>query len=202
MILERDGSGVRLSTMDASLLVEIGWTGGIVLNGSTRAIDHVAQVLPGRVDVDRTVGALLRRGAALVEGPYVWPDDVCDAQVPPAMRKVMATVTVASGLLVLAAPLATGDQLDRHLATWGAEVPHHVALRVPDIRQAVREWSVAGYLVGPITDDGGLAQVFMASPTRQIVELISRRTVAQDTFTCANVAALCAAEDALKADGP
>lgn len=195
-----DALGVRFTTKDSGRLVEYGFS-DLLLLGEPRRVDHVAMVVRGRSDLDTAVNELVRHGARIIEEPGIWPDDVCDVVVPLDLKKVMSTVALSEGLLVLSAPFTSRDQLDRHLATWGADVPHHVALRVDDVELALSEWGAAGYSVGRITDDGELAQVFMVSSTGQIVELIARRTETLATFSCANIAALSAAEGELRRRG-
>jgi hypothetical protein len=197
MIVAPDAKGVHFTTDDPGEMVETGLT-ELPIGGRFRAVDHAAMVVESAAEVDRMIQALVDRGGQLVEGPYLFPDDVCDTEVPADLKKVMGTVALATGLLVVSAPASPGDQLGRHLATWGSAVPHHVALYVDDVTAAAPAWAAAGYRVGPITDDGTLGQVFMASPEGQIVELISRRSPTHDTWSCANVAALSAAENALR----
>jgi hypothetical protein len=188
---------MRFTTKSAGRLVEYG-VSQFELLGKPRSIDHVAMVVTTRSELDQTVDELVRHGASVVEAPGIWPDDVCDVAVPGSFRKAMATVALSEGLLVVSASLSSGDQLDRHLITWGADVPHHVAVGVASVERDVLEWRGAGYSIGPIVDDGDLSQVFMVSPAGQIVELIARRTESNGTFSCANIAALSAAEDALR----
>lgn len=192
-----DAKGVVFRTTDLAEMVEIG-VRPIWLNGLYRIVDHVVRVATDAASLERDVGELLTLGAEVVEEPHLFPTAVCDVDVPISVRKFMATVRLSSGLLVVAAPASPGDQLDRHLATWGPCVPHHIALDVGDVHAAVRDWWANGYRVGPITDDGELAQVFMASPTGQIVELIARAGTGNATFSCTNVAALSAAEEQLR----
>ncbi|MEY2591512.1 MAG: hypothetical protein QOJ67_3496 [Acidimicrobiaceae bacterium] len=193
-----DSKGVVFRTTDLAEMVDIGIR-PLWFNGMCRLVDHVVRVAPDAVSLERDVHQLIAFGAEVVEEPHLFPTDMCDVDVPIAVRKFMATVRLSSGLLVVAAPASPGDQLDRHLTTWGPYVPHHVALDVGNVHAGVRHWSAVGYRVGPITDDGALAQVFMASPTGQIVELIARTGVGTATFSCANVAALSAAEEQLRA---
>lgn len=192
-----DSKGVVFTTTDLAEMFDIG-VRPIWVNGLVRPVDHLVRVAPDATSLERDVDHLLALGAEMVEEPYLFPTDVCDVEVPIAVRKYMATVRLAGGLLVVAAPASPGDQLDRHLATWGPRVPHHIALNVDDVHAAVGGWSAVGYRVGPITDDGELAQVFMASPTGRIVELIARAGAGDATFSCANVAALSAAEEQLR----
>jgi hypothetical protein len=157
-----------------------------------RKVDHAVLVLESAGQVDRAVAAMVRAGGSVVEEPHVFPVDGCpDAPFDPAIGKYMATVALSRGLLVLAAPHRPGDQLSRHLDRWGPDVPHHVALRVRDVAETLPSWTRTGYRAGPIVDDGELTQVFLSSPTGQIVELIARRSLENlATFSCPNVAAL------------
>ena len=193
-----DRQGVVFHTIDLAELADKGIR-PLWINGIVRPVDHVVRVAPDAASLERDVDELLAFGAEIVEEPHLFPSDVCDVDVPIAVRKFMATVRLSRGLLVVAAPASAGDQLDRHLDVWGPRVPHHIALDVSNVHAAVGHWSAVGYRVGPITDDGELAQVFMASPTGQIVELISRVGTGTATFSCANVAALSAAEEQLRA---
>jgi hypothetical protein len=197
-MLALNSNGVVFRTTDLAEMVDAG-VNPLLLGGLLRPVDHVVRVAPNRPSLDLDVDQLLSFGAEIVEEPHLFPTDVCDVDVPLALRKFMATVRLSTGLLVVAAPASSGDQLDRHLVTWGPDVPHHIALDVGNVHCAVRHWSAIGYRVGPITDDGELAQVFMASPTGQIVELIARAAIGDATFSCANVAALSAAEEQLRA---
>lgn len=197
MTLALDNDGVHFTTKDPAAIVDRGLP-MLHLNGLPRSIDHVAMVVDSAADVDREVERLVRHGAVLVEEPYAFPSDVCEVDVPVMFRKYLATVGLSSGMLVVSAPLSVGDQLDRHLRDWGPDVPHHVAVLVSNVSTAVRNWIATGYRAGRITDDGDLAQVFLASPAGQVVELISRRCDNSTTFSCSNVAALSVAEDELR----
>lgn len=193
-----DGKGLVFRTTDLAEMAEIG-VRPLWINGMLRPVDHVVRVAPDASGLEHDYDQLLRCGAQAVEEPHLFPADVCDVEVPVDLRKFMTTVRLQSGgMLVVAAPASCGDQLYRHLRSWGPRVPHHVALYVSNVHSAVRHWSAVGYRVGPITDDGALAQVFMASPTGQIVELIARRGAGDATFSCANVAALSSAEEQLR----
>jgi phosphosulfolactate phosphohydrolase-like enzyme len=179
-----DAKGVVFRTTDLAELVDMG-IHPLLINGIVRPVDHIVRVAPDAAALERDVDRLLTFGAEMVEEPHLFPNDVCDVNVPIALRKHMATVRIDGGLLLVAAPASACDQLDRHLAIWGAQVPHHIALDVSNVHAAVRHWSAVGYRVGPITDDGELAQVFMGSPTGQIVELIARAGTGDATFSCA-----------------
>ena len=198
-VLTESGPVTTFATDEVGKILEVGLQPTFI-DGRWRTIDHAAQVVASRAEVDRLVDAFERRGALVVEAPYEFPEGVCDTTLPRPFHKYMGTVQLASGLLVISAPMSQGDQLSQHLATFGERVPHHVAVLVHDIYTAVQAWAARGWQAGPVTDDGSLAQVFLGSPaTRQLIELISRRD--QDgraTFSCGNVAALSRAEETLR----
>jgi hypothetical protein len=188
---------VRMSLTEPARQLEIG-VDQVYLHAQWHRIDHVAQVVVTQHEVDLCVEEFARLGARITEEPYHWPTAACDdGPVDTDLEKYMATIEVPGGLLVVAAPMRDGDQLTRHLGRWGAGVPHHIALRVTSVVDAVGAWKRRGYQVGPIADDGELAQVFMMSPTGQIVELISRTKDSGVTFTCENIKELSRAEEEL-----
>lgn len=200
-MIAADTDGVVFTSLEPEDHVS-GQGTAIVLGGVSREVDHVAQVVSDEIAMTRLLKQFERLGADVIEAPHIFPDDVCDVPVDNDVRKRLATVRLPDVLLVIGTSLTPGDQLDRHWATWGPSVPHHVALRVGCVEHAVEEWRDGGYLIGPITDDGELAQVFMRSPAGQIVELISRKALSDTTFSCANIAALSIAEEALRAAAP
>lgn len=192
--------GLRLRTVDPAEQLDVG-TGFVHLHGLARPVDHVAQVVSSVLELELLVGRFDRLGARVLEPPHRFPTDVCDIAVDRRVEKYLATIELSTGLLVLGAPASSGDQLDLHLANWGEEVPHHIAVSVANVGTSAPGWVRSGYRVGPVTDDGELGQVFMASPAGQIIELISRTPGSTTTFTCKNIAALSAAEESLRAEG-
>lgn len=183
--------GVALTSLDPAPLVESGLH-RVLLAGANRAVDHAAIVVSNLSELEQFADRAVAVGASLVEPPHRFPSGVCaEAGVAADLEKHMVTLGLSSGLLVVAAPMRPGDQAHRHLERWGPFVPHHVAVSVTDIRRASGEWASGGYRIGPVVDDGSLAQAFIASPTGQIVELITRATPSVTaTFSCQNVATL------------
>lgn len=199
-MIENTPKGVRFTTTDPVQQAEQGLP--FLLDGPlARHVDHVVRVEETPAALEHVVDRLVAAGAVLLDGPSKFPADDCpELSVDPTARKVMATVALARGILVVAAPLSADDQLARHFAQRGPWVPHHVAFSVGHPRTALRHFTARGYVAGPVVDDGDLAQVFLVSPVGDLIELISRRLPGTTQFSCSNVAALSAAEDQIRVE--
>jgi histidinol-phosphate aminotransferase len=174
------------------------WVGApfVIRNGSdVLHVDHFAITVADESTHLKWVATLLSAGAALVEGPGVWPKDYCEelSEFPADLEMHFATMEVSpGGLLVIAAPRRPGDQLARfrsHRGPWGV---HHAAIRVADVHSALAYWQQKGWKPLsqlPVVDDA-LHQWFLRNDDDQILELIARRDGGQATFTCNNLKAL------------
>jgi hypothetical protein len=100
----------------------------------------------------------------------------------------LSVLMPSGGILVLDAPHAPNDQLDRLLQERGLNAVHHVALRVNDIDTAAEIWRNKGFMPLSATpqNDGCLCQWFLRNQTGQIVELICRYCEGSATFSCQN----------------
>jgi hypothetical protein len=98
----------------------------------------------------------------------------------------------SGGILVLAAPHAPHDQLDRLLQERGFNAVHHVALRVNDVDTAAEVWQRKGFIPLSTTpqNDGCLYQWLFSNRAGQMVELICRQCQGEATFSCKNIAGL------------
>lgn len=159
-------------------------------------IDHFAFVLADRCEHTNCLRRLLEFGARLVEGPGAWPEDFCEhlASSSPQLSMVFATAELSNGgAVVLLAPNAPGDQLDRWRQGRQQGALHHIAVRVTNIEATAQEFGEAGWKPmskKPISD-GALTQWFLKNSADQIMELIFRSDESSSaTFSCANISQL------------
>ncbi|MEP0871925.1 VOC family protein [Trichocoleus desertorum AS-A10] len=166
-----------------------------ILFGERVVIDHLVMLFSSSVDLTQYANNLIQYGAKTIEGPGIWPQDFCPGftAFPADLTMYLLSVLMPSGgILVLAAPHASSDQLDRLLQERGLNTVHHVALRTNDINATAEVWQSKGFVplsVAP-QDDGCLCQWSLKNSAGQIIELIHRRCVKGATFSCQNIAAL------------
>lgn len=159
-------------------------------------IDHIALTLANEDALNCYVDALRDAGAAVSEGPAIWPDAFCLGREFPEDLKMhfVAAIAAAGGTVVVAAPHCRHDQLDRFRQERGALAVHHVAALVNDPVSALSLWQKHGFEPRtPLLDDGDLVQQFLGNDHGQLVELIHRRGAAGN-FSCNNLGRLRAAE--------
>src|SRR6476469_642412 len=166
-----------------------------VLFGEQVIVDHLVMLFPNPVDLTQYSDRLIQYGAQAVEGPGIWPQDFCSGlpAFPDDLTMYFLSVQMPSGvILVLAAPHAPNDQLDRLIQERGSNTVHHVALHTDDIDSAAELWQRKGFV--PVSavpqDDGCLCQWPFKNSAGQIIELIHRRCAGGATFSCQNIAAL------------
>jgi hypothetical protein len=166
--------------------------------GETVTVDHLVVSLADADELRRYGEALESLGSVVVEGPGLWPYDFCaDAvRVPRDLAMHFASFArPTDGVIVLSAPQAAGDQLNRFRRTRGAAAIHHLALRVEDVAAAAGSWARRGFAyLSPLLDDGQLQQQFLRNQAGQIIEMIQRRAGGSATFSCGNIAGLRRAE--------
>ncbi|MBX5242772.1 aminotransferase class I/II-fold pyridoxal phosphate-dependent enzyme [Rhizobium sp. NLR22b] len=165
-------------------------------------IDHIAITVKDRSRHENLVEDLIQEGGTIVEGPGIWPNDFCEHldEVKPDLSMNFATVKLRSGgMLVISAPVVTGDQIDRWRRTREADVVHHIAIHTNDISNTAAELSELGWkplTKAPVTD-GNLEQWFLHNEQNQILELIRRHRPGVETFSCGNISELRKAEKPL-----
>ncbi len=169
---------------EASFVVRIGT--------EVLGVDHVAIVLGSAAAYEELVADLVSHGGVILEGPGIWPDDFCEhlEHVSPDLSMRFATVKLESGgLLVISAPVAAGDQLDRWRAARGGDAVHHVAIHTDSLTSLAETLTAQGWK--PMSEepvsDGVLEQWFLRNEEGQILELIARSSEGSATFSCTNI---------------
>ena len=160
-------------------------------------LDHFVVCRPTPEAADRFVADLVASGAIILEGPGTWPKEFCRAgdEFPADLSMRFASLRVPSGgIVVVAAPHASGDQLGRFEHNRGPLAVHHIAVRVSagSFEEAMAQWKGRGFapLSSAPVEDGVLRQLFLSNPAGQVIELIERLTSNGATFTCGNIAHL------------
>ena len=181
--------------LDASLVT--------TLFDETVVVDHLVLLFANPEALTDFAAILIRYGAHIGEGPGKWPQDFCPDQAffPDDLAMYFLSAQMPSGvILVLAAPHAANDQLDRLLQERGINTVHHIALRVEDVDRAAAVWRRKGFnpLSPTAQDDGCLCQWPFRNSAGQILELICRRCEGGATFSCQNIAALRLTEQNVK----
>jgi hypothetical protein len=167
----------------------------IMLLGERVVVDHFVVMFPALEALSDYAEALVECGAQIIEGPGTWPDDFCpkdDLFSEDFSMYFLSALMPSGGIIVLSAPHAPNDALDRLLQTRGLDAVHHVGIRVDDVHAAKEAWENKGFI--PLSevpiDDGSLCQWFLVNRTGQIVELICRKQGSLYTFSCKNMRAL------------
>jgi hypothetical protein len=158
-------------------------------------VDHFVLLFSNLETLTDYAHALIEYGAQIIEGLGQWPQDFCPNQdpLPDDLSMYFLSVLMPSGgILVLAAPHAPHDQLDRLLQERGFNAVHHVALRVNDVDTAAEVWQRKGFIPLSTTpqNDGCLYQWLFSNRAGQMVELICRQCQGEATFSCKNIAGL------------
>lgn len=165
------------------------------LYGEPVVIDHFVITFADIISLENYAESFHPFGAQIVEGPDLFPIEFCPnaTRIPQDLWLHLVTLMMPSGgMLVLDAPHATGDQLDRFRKERGFAAVHHVAIRIEDIYMAAKHWDKKGFKplsVNPL-DYGSLTQWFLQNESGQIIELIKRYPGNNATFDCQNIAAL------------
>lgn len=158
-------------------------------------VDHFVITFSDKETLLKFAQSFLDFGAKIVEGPEIFPVEFCEqsTNIPEDLWLHLLTLLMPSGgLLVLDAPHAANDQLNRFLKERGESAVHHVAVRVDDIHNAVNHWQEKGFkpLSKKPLDYGSLNQWFLRNSAGQIIELIKRQPENNATFDCQNIAGL------------
>ncbi|MGL5059658.1 MAG: VOC family protein, partial [Microcoleus sp.] len=178
------------------------WTFEAKLYGEIVSVDHFVITFPNRTDLENYAASFFPFGAKTVEGPDLFPINFCagNIHVPSDLwLHLMTLLMPASGLVVLDAPHAAGDQKDRFQQARGLEAVHHVAIRVKNVQEAATIWQNKNFkpLSDRPLDYGSLTQWFLENPAGQIIELIERHPGNNATFDCKNIAGLRLSESQL-----
>lgn len=163
----------------------------MALFGEAVVVDHFVLLFSNLDTLTDYAHILVEYGAQIVEGLGKWPQEFCPNlnRFPDDLSMYFLSVLMPSGgILVLDAPHAPNDQLDRLLQERGLNAVHHVALRVDDVNTAAEVWQKKGFMPLSATpqNDGCLCQWFLCNQAGQIVELICRYCEGSATFSCQN----------------
>jgi hypothetical protein len=170
------------------------------LFGEAVVVDHFVLLFSNLASLTDYAHALIEYGAQIIEGPGQWPHDFCPNQDPlpdDISMYFLSALMPSGGIIVLAAPHAPNDQLDRLLQERGLNAVHHVALRINDIDRAAEVWRKKGFIPLSATpqNDGCLCQWLFSNRAGQMVELICRQCGGGATFSCQNIAGLRLSEE-------
>ena len=171
------------------------WSFVTNLYGEQVQVDHFVLLFPSFFTLENYAKALQRCSAEIVEGPGLFPLDFCPNTytMPEDLRFYLLTMLMPSGgLVVLASPHLSGDQLDRFLQVRGKNGVHHVGIRVEDIHKAALQWQKKGFQPlseAPLEGDS-LCQWSWRNSVGQIVEFIHRYPDNKATFSCQNIGGL------------
>jgi hypothetical protein len=175
------------------------WSFVMNLYGETVQVDHCVLILPDLAILENYAKALRPYTVQIVEGPGLFPLDFCPNTytiTEDLQFHLLTMLMPAGGLIVLGAPHAVGDQLDRFLQTRGNRGVHHIAIRVEDIYKAALVWQGKGFQPlseQPLNGDS-LCQWLVRNSAGQIIELIHRLPDNKATFFCQNIGGLRRAE--------
>ncbi len=171
------------------------WSFVTNLYGEQVQVDHFVLTFSNFTTLENYAEALQRCNAKLVEGPGLFPLDFCPNTytMPEDLRFYLLTMLMPSGgIVVLASPHLSGDQLDRFLEARGRNGVHHVAIRVEDIHRAALQWQKKGFqpLSKTPLEGDSLCQWSLQNSVEQIIELIHRYPDNKATFSCQNIGGL------------
>lgn len=124
----------------------------------------------------------------------IYPDDFCSEADGFAANLSMYFCSLFSpngGLIVLASPKNTDDQLSGFIQKRGKRGVHHIAISVKYLQMQIEKWVAKGFTqTSQVVEDGGIKQCFLTNCHGQIIELIERTEEGTATFTCNNINAL------------
>ncbi|MHC0062625.1 VOC family protein [Nostoc sp. UIC 10890] len=163
--------------------------------GEPVVVDHYVLLFPNSETLTEYATTLIKHDAKITEGPGKWPDDFCPEQslLPEDAGMYFLSALMPSGMiLVLLAPNAPDEQIANLFHEQGFNTVHHVAILVDDIYAAAEVWQKKGFVPLSMTpqEDGSLCQWFFRNWAGQIIELICRRWIGKETFSCENIAGL------------
>ncbi|MFN6528240.1 VOC family protein [Nostoc sp. ChiSLP03a] len=167
----------------------------IHLFGERVVVDHYVLLFPDSDTLTDYAKTLIDYDAKITEGPGKWPDDFCPEQnlLPEDASMYFLSALMPSGMiLVLLAPNAPDEKIASLFEEKGFNTVHHVAILVDDIYTAAEAWQKKGFIPLSMTpqEDGSLCQWFFRNWAGQIIELICRRHMGRETFSCENIAGL------------
>lgn len=170
------------------------------LFGEAVVVDHFVLLFSNLETLTDYAHALIEYGAQIIEGLGQWPQEFCPNQKPlpnDLSMYFLSALMPSGGIIVVAAPHAPNDQLDRLLQERGLNCVHHVALRINDLNTAAEIWQRKGFLPLSATpqNDGCLYQWLFSNRAGQMVELICRQCQGEATFSCKNIAGLRLSEE-------
>jgi hypothetical protein len=171
------------------------WSFATNLYGEQVQVDHCVLTFPDLPTLENYAEALRPYNVQIVEGPGLFPLEFCPESymLTENLWLHLETMLMSSGgLVVLTAPHASGDLLDRFLHERGRAAVHHAAIRVDDVHTAALHWQKKGFV--PLSEEplngDSLCQWFLRNSAGQIIELIHRRPDNNATFYCENVGGL------------
>jgi len=118
--------------------------------------------------------------------------DVFSAYLQTTPIRQLGALMPSGMILVLLAPNAPDEKIASLFHEQGFNTVHHVAILVDDIYAAAEVWQNKGFVPLSMTlqEDGSLCQWFFRNWAGQIIELICRRWIGKETFSCENIAGL------------
>lgn len=163
--------------------------------GEPVVVDHYVLLFPNSETLTEYATTLIKHDAKITEGPGKWPDDFCPEQslLPEDASMYFLSALMPSGMiLVLLAPNTPDEQIASLFHEQGFNTVHHVAILVDDIYAGAEMWQKKGFVPLSMTpqEDGSLCQWFFRNWAGQIIELICRRWIGKETFSCENIAGL------------
>lgn len=171
------------------------WSFVTKVYGERVQVDHFVLTFPDFPHLENYAESLCQLGGRIVEGPGLFPIEFCPETYVLNNDLWLHLLTIlmpSGGLVVLAAPHAPDDQLDRFLHERGNAGVHHVAIRVEDVQSAGLVWQKKGFHPlsrEPLKGDS-LCQWFWQNSAGQIIELIGRSPENHATFYCQNIGGL------------
>ena len=160
------------------------------LFGELVEVDHFNIIYPTQEAFQQQVQNATDNNFKIVECG-IYPDDFCsEADGFPANLSMhfASLLSPNGGLIVLASPKNTGDQLSGFLQKRGKRGVHHIAIKVQYLEIQIEKWIAKGFTqTSPVAEDGGIKQCFLTNQFGQIIELIERTEEGTATFTCNNI---------------
>lgn len=160
------------------------------LFGELVEVDHFNIIYPTLDAFQQQVQNATTNNFKIVECG-IYPDDFCSESdgFPANLSMHFASMlSPDGGLIVLAAPKNTGDQLSGFIQKRGKRGVHHIAIKVQYLQIQIKKWIAKGFTqTSPIAEDGGIKQCFLTNQFGQIIELIERTEEGTATFTCNNI---------------
>ncbi len=160
------------------------------LFGELVEVDHFNIIYPTQEAFQQQVQNATVNNFKIVECG-IYPDDFCsEADGFPANLSMhfASLLSPNGGLIVLASPKNTGDQLSGFLQKRGKRGVHHIAIKVQYLKIQIEKWIAKGFTqTSPVAEDGGIKQCFLTNQFGQIIELIERTEEGTATFTCNNI---------------